>query len=149
MGCNPIDETLLRYWNLSSGTGCLCDSGNECNKVPCTDEDIRPDGKMTEEKDAIDAVDGGGGTMHGSWLCLMAIGNFLSLAILSLINFWISYIFIVSSRLQICTQKPSIGTLYCLSSLTSFINLYYLPQISKKSCCCFCSSCCSCTVVLV
>ncbi len=72
LGCEPVDGDYLESSGLSSGTNCLCNSGDECNKVPCTDEGIQRAGETAEKKDGGNA-DGGGETVHGSWLCLITI----------------------------------------------------------------------------
>ncbi len=58
----------LESVGADSGTNCLCDSGDECNKHPCTKK-LDPDSKAEK----------GGPSVHGSWLSLLAIGNSLLL----------------------------------------------------------------------
>ncbi len=75
MGCKPLDEGFLEENELSSGTFCHCDTGDDCNKLPCTDDAIKPDKKDDDKDDKAD----GGGTVGKPWLALIAIGFWPSL----------------------------------------------------------------------
>ncbi len=82
MGCKPFDEDTLRQPNVLSGTLCLCDSGDDCNKVTCTVEGILDSGTMTHRIEL------------GSWLCVVAFANFLSILAkfqYCLTILWVSY----------------------------------------------------------
>ncbi len=64
MGCQPMNEAILKSIGAESGTLCLCDSGDDCNKDECL-----------KDEEFV----GAGAIRHGSWLGVVTMGNFLSI----------------------------------------------------------------------
>ncbi len=92
MGCRPMTKATIKSIKAISGTLCLCDSGVDCNKAKCLKFGI---------------LDAGGAIRHGSWLGVVAMGNFLSiLAKLqsSITMFWVSY-WSLFVPIQYCSMK--------------------------------------------
>ncbi len=56
--CKELTKEEARVADASSGVLCFCDSGDECNKFPCTSDNFKAEGWR----------------VRLSWLCLVAVG---------------------------------------------------------------------------
>ncbi len=59
MGCSPMKKEDIG--DSSSATVCICDTGDECNNVPCTEEGLKEAGATMHKIENV------------SWLSLVAI----------------------------------------------------------------------------